>query len=223
MPSTLPANLKYIVNVPHVREVSLYGNADLAFWRERLAPEGLAPLDDHGRAEVLLIAAHMRWMGVWFSELSISIALAPDAPANMFLIHAFNSIPWFAWVERVLFQTPYYPGQTRLETRAPVTMEVAGQVSAGMTQARAAQWSGAEVWEGGILLPRELSRTPKAEKLFYARLGGHTERYPFTASDTLQLSASSQTPIIQWLRDSHFTGKEWHVRADATHAKSQTY
>jgi hypothetical protein len=219
----VPAHIKYVVKVPHVREVSLYGNADLAFWRERLAPEGLAPRDENGRAELLLIAAHMRWMGVWFSELSISIALESEAPAKMFLIHAFNSIPWFAWVERVLFQTPYYPGQTRLETRAPLALEVEGQLSARMTAAREPAWSGAESWEGGILLPRELSRTAKAEKLFYARLSGQTEIYPFTPNDTLQWAAASPSPIIQALRDSHFTGKEWHVRADATHAKSQTY
>lgn len=220
---SLPASLKYVVTVPHVREVSLYGNADLDFWRERLTPQGLAPHAEAGRAEVVLIAAHMRWMGVWFSELSISIALAPEAPARMFLLHAFNSIPWFAWAERVFFQTPYYFGQTRLQTHAPISMDVEGHVRAGMTQARPAQWGGAEVWEGGILLPRELSKTPKAEKVFYARLSGHTEIYPFFPSDTLRLSAMSSAPVIQWLRDSHFTGREWHVRADAIHAKSQTF
>lgn len=222
-PAAVPAQVKYVVNVPHVREVSLYGNANLDYWRERLAPEGVAPRDDGGRAEMLFIAAHMRWMGVGFSELSISIALAPEAPARMFLLYAFNSIPWFAWAERTFFQTPYYPGQTRLETRPPVSMEVDQHLTAGMTEPRTAAWTGEETWEGGILLPRELSQTSQAKKFFYARLSGQTQIYPFSSTDTLHLAATASAPIIQWLRASNFSGREWHVRADATHAKSQTY
>ena len=53
----MTANIKYVVNVPHVQEVSLYGSADWDFWREQLKPEGLTPRDNEGRAELLLIAA----------------------------------------------------------------------------------------------------------------------------------------------------------------------
>lgn len=221
-----PAHFKYVVNVPHVQEVSLHATADLDFWREKLKPEGVAPRDDQGRAELLFIAAHMRWMGVWFSELSISVALADSAPGQMFLIHAFNSIPVFAWSERLFFKTPYYPGQTRVTARAPAGMELAlggaTCLSAAMAEKRAPARSGDETWEGGILLPRQLSRTPRAEKYFVARLSGPTEIYPFAPTDTLTLAPDPAAPILGWLHDSHVTGKEWHLRPDATHAKSET-
>lgn len=222
----MATHLKYLVTVPNVQEASLYGSADLDFWREQLKPEGLAPRDDAGRVELLLIAARMQWLGVWFSELSISIALSPAAPARALLLYAFNSLPWFAWAERTFFQTPYYSGQTRLETRVPARIELsltgAAGLSATMTEARAPAWSGDETWEGGILLPRRLSRAARAEKLFHARLSGTTAVYPFASTDALSLTPAPGAPILQQLKDSHFTGKEWHLRAAATHAKSET-
>lgn len=227
MSATLPANIKYVVNVAPVQEVSLYGNADFAFWREQLKPEGLTPLEDQGRAEILFIAARMKWMGVDFSELSISIALSADAPGKMFLIHAFNSIPAFAWAERTFFKTPYYPGQTALNTQAPAQLTLTiGEttcIRAAMASARPPTWSGTETWEGGIVLPRQLSRTERAEKYFVARLTGPTEIYPFAPTDQLSLIPHPQAPILQWLKDSNFTGKAWHLRPAATHAKSETF
>ncbi len=222
-----PAHLKYVVNVPHVQEVSLYVNADLDFWRERLKPEGLTPRDDQGRAELLFITAHMKWMGVWFSELSISVALADSAPGQMFLAHAFNAIPLFAWSERLFFKTPYYPGQTAVRASNPaglaLTLGGATRLSAAMAGARQPARSGDETWEGKILLPRALSRTTHSEKYFVARLSGQTEVYPFASSDALAVTPDPTAPILQWLRDSNVVGKEWHIRADATHAKSETY
>lgn len=123
-----PAGLRYVVKVPHVQEVSLFGSAAPEFWREKLKPEGRAPA-----------------------------------------------------------------------------------------------WSGEETWAGGILLPRRLSRTAKAEECFTARLSGPTKIYPFAPTDTLTISPTPRAPILQWLCDSGFTGAEWRVRADAVHAKSETY
>ena len=64
-PVTQP--VKYVTIVEHVKEVSLYGSADLAYWRRHLEPEGLAPFDDRGRAELILIAADMVWKGARFT------------------------------------------------------------------------------------------------------------------------------------------------------------
>ncbi len=112
MPTDHRPASQYSVIVHHVKEVSLYGSADLPYWRAFLQREGLVPLDDHGQAQLLLIAADMVWNRVRFTELSFSVALArPGAPeqrAGMYLIQAFNSVRWFAWVERTFFQTPYY-------------------------------------------------------------------------------------------------------------------
>jgi hypothetical protein len=191
-----------------------------------LKPEGLTPRDDNGRADLLLIAAYMKWMGVWFSELSFSIALADDAPGKMYLLYAFNSIPWFAWSERMFFKTPYYAGQTHLHAQAPAKIELAiqgmTQLTATMPSAREPAWRGEETWEGAIMLPRALSRTTTSEKRFYARLSGLTEIYPFVETDQFTLSSKASTPIVQWLRDSQCVGKEWHLRATARHEKSET-
>ena len=32
-----------------------------------------------------------------------------------------------------------------------------------------------------------------------------------------------QYPVVQWLIESKFAGKEWTIRENATHAKSKTY
>jgi hypothetical protein len=222
---------KYTIVVHNVREVSLYGRADLAYWREYLQREGLTPFDDHDQAQVLLIAAEMVWMGVRFSELSVSVALAQpgaeDQRMGMYLIQAFNSVRWFAWVERTLFQTPYYHAQTRVSAQAPVSIELrdgqAQAICAALASTTPCASRGPAAFTGPVYLPSALTGTPRAEKFFLAELSGQTEIYPFApASDTLRLAASPRTAVVGYLQASHFAGQEWHVRAAATHKKSQT-
>ena len=43
---------RYVAKVSRVREVSLLGSADLAFWRERLKTEDLVPAEREGMAQV---------------------------------------------------------------------------------------------------------------------------------------------------------------------------
>jgi hypothetical protein len=72
------------------------------------------------------------------------------------------------------------------------------------------------VWDAKIYLPA-------SHKLFYARLSGLTETYPFSrSSDVLKLTRSRRYPIIECLIDSHFAPSEWQVRRCATHARSKT-
>jgi len=47
----MSAAVRYVADLNHVREVSLHGTADLAFWKDRLAPEGLSPAEHDGRAD----------------------------------------------------------------------------------------------------------------------------------------------------------------------------
>ena len=91
----------YISTITDVREVALAGTADLAYWRERLRGEGLAPLDDDGRASLLLTAIESKFRGIPFRELSISVLL-PGGGA--FLAHAFNSSRLLAFAERMDMQ-----------------------------------------------------------------------------------------------------------------------
>jgi hypothetical protein len=57
-PSSSP-NVRFVSEPRHVREVSLVGSADLAFWQARLATEGLVPDEQEGRARLLIVAGAM--------------------------------------------------------------------------------------------------------------------------------------------------------------------
>ena len=106
-----------------MREVSLLGAADLAFWNDRLAREDLAPAERDGKAQVLVISAEGKFRGFRFRELSFSVLVAPpDARVGrdaVYLLRAFNSRRFFAFCERFFFSTPYYPGDVRVSASVP--------------------------------------------------------------------------------------------------------
>ncbi len=176
MPPLNAAEPRYQVIVHDVKEVSLYGRADLGYWQAHLAREGLAPFDDGGQAELLLIAADMVWMGVRFTELSVSVALAPagapDQRAGMYLAQAFNSVRWFAWVERTLFQTPYYPARTQVSAQAPVSITLhdgaAVTFRAALAPTTPLASRGPGRCAGPVYLPSAITQTRQTEQLFFA-------------------------------------------------------
>ena len=220
---------KYVTIVHHVKEVSLFGHADLPYWRRALAREGLTAFDDGGRAQLVLIAADMVWNGVRFTELSLSVAVAGAAPAafaGMYCVQAFNSNRLFAWIERRAFQTPYYHARTTVSPAAPIgfTLDAAGSPLLHAVRRSSAPPAsrGPATFSGPVYLPSALTRTPRAEKVFYAELTGPTEIYPFAPEDTLALTPGPQAPVVAWLHESGFTGASWHVRPDAVHKKSPT-
>src|SRR5947209_20045135 len=96
--------VKYVADLAHVREVSLFGTADLAFWQDRLRFEGLIPTESDGHAQLWVVAADAKFMGVRFRELSFSVlASRHEAGASQdgaFLVRAFNSCRLFAFSER---------------------------------------------------------------------------------------------------------------------------
>jgi hypothetical protein len=51
------STIRHVARLARVREVSLLGTADLAFWKARLQAEGLVPAEAGGKAQVLIIAA----------------------------------------------------------------------------------------------------------------------------------------------------------------------
>ena len=89
----MTAPVKYVASLDHVREVSLLGSADLAFWRERLKPEGLEAEERDGRAQILIVGAEAKFRGIRFSELSFSVMVH----GGMFLLRALNSRRFFAF------------------------------------------------------------------------------------------------------------------------------
>ena len=224
-PATSRTDLKYVAYVEHVKEVTLYGRADLGFWTKQLASTGLRPSSNNGQAEVLIGATDLKWRGVRFNEFTISIGTQPDrettAPPGFYLPQAFNSSRLFAFSERALFKTPYAYGAVTVADRLPVAMSVSVD-QAVMFNARMAAsipcLRHAEEWfEGPIYLPG-------GQRLFYARLGGQTETYPFVPDvDTIAIQPQPHFEVFQWLSASGFTPIEWRIRRAATHAKSRTY
>lgn len=228
--------VKYVAELAHVREVSLLGSADLGFWTERLRGEGLTPVEHAGRARVLVVSCNSKFFGVRFRELSFSVFVRrPDASEGSdaaFLVQAFNSSRFFAWSERTWFSTPYRHGMIDVDVGLPAAMRLGleGQTvfSAVMsaesnTQTREPSRSGIEGFAGPIFLPRSTREKTTSGRLFFAKIEGESQAYPFSSSDTLTLRPSPGSPILQALIDSHFVADEWLIRRDATHAKSKTF
>jgi hypothetical protein len=207
----------YISTITDVREVALAGTADLAYWRERLRGEGLAPLDDDGRASLLLTAIESKFRGIPFRELSISVLL-PGGGA--FLAHAFNSSRLLAFAERAFFQTPYHLAQLTVDERHPVSIGVARNgrdlFAARMGSERPPAGREDMIFDGPIYLPGGM-------KMFFARLSGAAGIFPFEAVDTVTLTPDSTESIFRRLLESGFAGEEWRVRSGAVHARTKTY
>lgn len=229
--------IRYVAAPNHVREVTLRGTADLAFWKSRLAHDDLAPAVRGNRAELLIIGANMAFMGLRFTELSFSVQVLPTADAQYpnaaLLIHAFNTSRMFALCERTFFRTPYYYGDCHVSTSAPVSIQLF-EGSKAILQAelrpeaaaviRQPSRSGNETWQGPIYLPRTGSSGTSGGYMFYGKMEGHTDVYPFRPDlDQISILPSPNAKVLQDLIDSDFQGKEWIVRQDGTHARSKTY
>src|SRR5262245_31626198 len=231
------ADVKYVADLAQVREVSLLGWADLAFWKDRLREEDLAPAEEDGRAQLLIVAAAATFRGIRFRELSVSVLVARRGEGcrrdAAFLVQAFNSSRILAFCERAFFSTPYDHGDVRLSASIPASLQL---IEGGETVFRAEMQAGASTprrepsqcgedgWEGPIFLPGDRRRTNHPGKVFLAQLRGQTETYPFLLpEDRVAIKPSPASPIFQALIDSCFVGKAWTVRADARHARSKTY
>jgi len=175
--------IRYIAELAHVHEVSLLGAADFAFWQNRLRAEELAPVDRDGDAQILIVAATMRYMAVRFTEVSFSVLLSGEKASpedgGAFLVQAFNSFRPFAFFERALFATPYQHAECRLSVVAPISVEI---VQRGETLFRAVMSQSVNAtarpgpnddngWEGPVFLPRNKRRGTKG-RMFFARVRG---------------------------------------------------
>lgn len=226
----LPDSIRYVARIAPVREVSLTGSVEATPWRERLRAEGLFPAERAGRVQVLLGGTRSRFKGIPFGELilTIEVRLAEgEGPADgVYLIQAYNTNRFFAWVERTCFATPYRHGHVEVEPVAPA--RVRGGRGDGLLvvemdrQAeRAPTWSGEDGWEGPVFLPKRKPAHPG--KFFVAQIRGETQKFPFLPGrDRLDLEPAGE-PALQWLVDSGLSLQEWILRPAAAHAKSKTY
>ncbi len=228
---------RYAAEVAHVREVSLRGTADLAFWKERLGKENLVPAERNKKAQIMIVGATMRFKGIRFTEISFSVLVAGHEEAagqgGAFLCQAFNSSRLFAWCERVLFSTPYLHGNCHVSVSPPISIQLVkdgGLVFRAEMQAdsqgprRQPLRMGEETWEGPVFLPSACCGSAAKARFFFAKMKGPTTAYPFSqAVDVLSIASTQEARIFQALFDSGFTGEEWVVREDATHGKSKSY
>ncbi|MDB5323733.1 MAG: hypothetical protein JWN40_5364 [Phycisphaerales bacterium] len=230
--------IKWAAKLAHVKEVSLLGVADLAYWEGRLRHDNLFAAQRDGKAQVMIVATDSRFMGVPFREFSVSVLAFENGTGGRrdgaYLVHAWNSCRFFAFCERVFFSTPYSHGEVRVSTAAPVSIHVAekGRVlfEAQMRSAdvagsgRKPSSSGAGGWDGLVFLPRRNAIPVERGKFFHARIAGHTETFPFLReTDALTMNPGNGNGFLAALANSNFAPEQWVVRADATHAKSKTY
>ena len=222
-------DVKYVARVAPVKEVTLHGVADLAYWQEQLRPAGLSPLIIEGKAQLLLSATQARFMGIRFRECIVGLQLQPvvageEAMPAMYLLAAWNSLRAFAWIERTMFSTPYAFGQVEVETQLPACMKLCERgeklMDCSMAEAREPVAVSDERWQGMIYLPHKKGGP---QQLFVANLEGRTEQFPFqTGRDHLAIDGE-KSEVLRQLIDSNFTPQTWHVRQAAAHAKSKTY
>ena len=228
--------IRYVAEPSQVREVSLLGTADLAFWDSRLQKENLRPLQRGGRAQILIIAAEMTYLGIRFTEVSFSVLVfVPEYETqdSAFLVHAFNSCRLFAFCESSFFATPYSHANCHVSVSDCASIEITlrGKHFFGAKMLldapgfhRKPSCAGLNGWEGPIFLPRRPRDLEGDTRLFFGRIKGHTLTYPFASgADCVSIAPSGDSRILQSLLDSEFTGEEWRVRPDATHGKSRTY
>jgi hypothetical protein len=226
-----------VAEAPHVREVSLLGSADLAFWRERLRTENLVPAERDGEAQIMIVGATMKFMGIRFTEISVSVLLSghdgATGKAGAFLVQDFNSSRLFAWCERVLFATPYLHARCHVSVSSPISIQlVLGaelafraemQPDSKKSQRQPSRMR-EESWEEPVFLPRNGRGHAAKGRFFFARMKGQTAAYAFSqAADVLSVAPTQQAGIFRALLDSGFTGEEWGLHEDATHGKSKTY
>ncbi|HEY0737525.1 MAG TPA: hypothetical protein VGD69_21580 [Herpetosiphonaceae bacterium] len=221
---TRPDRIRYTAEIDNVREVTLYGTADLAFWQTLLHRHGLLPDSSDGAAHLVLSATALVWKGLSFRELIVTVATCTDRdqpqPDSFYLAHAFNSSRMLAWTERRLFNTPYTHADIQLNPSAPLIDVRHGDqplFSAQMDQPKAPSTQRHEDWDGPVFLPGS------GGKYFFVVLSGEQAIYPFAAADRIEIAPGGDEPIFQWLRQSHFAPTEWRIRTDATHARSKTY
>ncbi|MGE0610681.1 MAG: hypothetical protein AB7O62_26560, partial [Pirellulales bacterium] len=199
----------YVADVSSVKEVSLLGTVDLELCRATLQDQGLSPVEGDGRARMVVSATDARFHGIRFREWTCGLFVRPPDGSpfaeGLYLIHAFNSLRLFAWIERNCFSTPYYHGTIEAQPSLPagIRLSVGKRLvfEAAMSSRHLARQSSdslTQTWSGPIFLPRQPGDHGPG-KWFQALLAGETQSHAFMAEDRLTLDASSSDLFMRWL------------------------
>jgi hypothetical protein len=223
---------EYDVTIDPVHEVCLLGQADLSYWESILAKEDLFPSVVDGHAEVMICALRSRFKGVRFSEGVVSVFTSREKGGSSrdgaFLARAFNSLSFFAWVERTLYKAPYHRAEIAVTSQGIQSSARIDERGEMVLEARMAGHPAPvepvqNVWEGPIYLPRAMVREKDPARYFFVRLEGLTQIYPFLpGQDSLSLGMARPEGIAGALRDSHFEARAWWIREAGRHSKSKS-
>ena len=224
-------HLKIAAVVHNVTEVSLLGTADLEYWRRRLEPEQLEPVAAEGQAQLQLIAAEAKFLGLRFRELSFSV-LARDVSgltnlSGSYLLRAYNSRRSFAWIERTFFHAPYFCDAVMVESEPP-SFALGAPRSRLTAKLDYSSKNPNEVydlntWQGPVFLPSSSGTAAAESKLFFARVWKGRIEIPFDQNgDKFLMNDASESPCAEW-QASNFLPRTWVCGTEASHAKSKTY
>lgn len=228
-----PPAVKYIAQLVGVRELALWGAAELSWWRDHLAGEELEPVEVDGQAQVFVTGLDAKWMGIPFRDISVAVAarrLSGSAETGVFLARAFNASRFIAGVERWWFHLPYlFRADLHVKVGDPAAMRLGGQPGADLLaelgprelsgESAAAQEMG---YTGALFLPTGRDRNRR--RWFMVQIRGLTSTFDFDAArDRFEVGSGCGDPILAGLRASQFRGVQWYVRRSASHARSKTF
>jgi hypothetical protein len=197
-----------------------------------LAKEGLVPRQEEGKAQIIIIGGNMKYGGIEFTEVSISVIVEPriDEQENqcVFLVKAFNSSRLFTFCERVFFSTPYSHAECRLSVGLPASVSVCrsdlATFEAQMNRGDRATTVGEAELTCEILLPSPKGGRRLRHKYYVAHLSGIARSIPFLPEqDSLRIQPAEGSQSLQYLIDSSFSPTSWLIRDDARHARSKTF
>ncbi|MHC4845805.1 MAG: hypothetical protein ACYTCU_06560 [Planctomycetota bacterium] len=213
-----------------VTELSLTGLADPEPWAELVAREGLRLHVVEGRAPVLLLGCSTTFKGIRFREVSVSAFVSDSGDGSTrdgaFMVQAFNSVRFFAFVERRVFKTPYEFADVRVSADDAVAMSVRKRdelvVRAEMTGPARETAPGEDGWEGPIFLPRPAGNRGK-RKVFFAKLEGASRSVAFRDADRLEFGQAAKHPVFGLLTASRFAPQAWQYRTGAVHSRTKSF
>lgn len=214
-----------------VAEVCVIGSADLSYWQQRLAAEGLSPAAGEGRAWITVCATEATFGRRTFREGTLAVATT-EVPGSeesdgALLFSAFNSIPLYAWVERTRNKSPYHKADIALSLDGPrsalsFTLSDGVALTARMGGDAGEAPPAEDSWEGDIYLPSGGPDRRGAGPYFHGLLEGPATSYPFGPTDALTFGPGAAGSPVAELEASHFTPTEWRVRPAGRHAKTKT-
>ncbi|MCY3744282.1 MAG: hypothetical protein OXH00_24985 [Candidatus Poribacteria bacterium] len=216
--------VKYVADLYNVKEVTLYGTANLSFWEAVLHKEGLFPYHEADKAVLLISAMDAKWRGFKFKEFVIAVGVCLNENGTSldgyFLPHAFNSSKLLAFSERVFFRTPYLHGNIQLQNRLPAFIKLWHRTEVLFHVEMSIPDISPTVeyleWKGPIFLPNNRGK-------FFAVLAGESEIYPFSPEmDRFDIKPSADYGIFQQLIESNFAGSVWSLKSRSRHARSKT-